>query len=851
VNKMHLVSCVGLAGIAVAIVAQPVRADVVKVTSVEIQPTASGTEIVLKTTSNESLQVFTSSFGKTFVANVVNTQLQISDRNNLRQINPVKGIAAVTVSETGANSLRVVVTGETELPKVRVRQSENGLVLSATTSTTAATQPPAAPAAPPASETQPQVTTPQSEVPPTEGEVQQLTTQRDEESEIVVTGERETGYRVPNSTTATKTDTPIRDVPGNIQVIPREVIEDQGAVRINDVLRNVSGVNFSTDAGGRSPTYNVRGFEAIQFKNGLREDRQFNTRTYPETANIEQIEVLKGPASVLFGQAQPGGIINFTTKRPLPEPFYQIDFTAGSYDFYRPTLDFSGPLNSDGTLAYRLNAAYEHAESFRDFVSTERYFIAPVVSWRISPNTSLTFEGEYLRDRRPIDRGLVAVGDEVADIPLSRFLGDPSYEQEMDEFRTYLYLDHRFSENLSLRTALRYTSSKEIYNSVEANELEADDRTLLLARYFGGQYYETYTLQNDLTWKFNTGAIAHTLLFGVELARQTGRYFEDATAAESPSIDIFDPDYESVFDFPFSLEPDPAYNGGKLSSDTIAFYLQDQIAFTDNLKLVLGGRFDSFDSEERYPGDPTLNVDTEASEFSPRVGIVYQPIQPISLYANYSRAFIPQTGRLTGGGAVEPEIGEQYEVGVKGEFLDGRLASTLAFYDITKSNVLTDDANNPDPDFSIQVGEQQSKGFEFDVSGEILPGWNVIASYAYTDAEISADNTYAVGNRLNNVPFNTASLWTKYTIQSGSLAGLGFGAGIFYVDSRAGDLDNSFTVPDFTRVDAAIYYERDNFKAALNFKNLFDVEYFEGVQSRTQAIPGAPFTVQGTVSWQF
>ncbi|MBE9018936.1 AMIN domain-containing protein [Chroococcidiopsidales cyanobacterium LEGE 13417] len=267
---MHLVSCVGLAGIAVAIVAQPVRADVVKVTSVEIQPTASGTEIVLKTTSNESLQVFTSSFGKTFVANVVNTQLQISDRNNLRQINPVKGIAAVTVSETGANSLRVVVTGETELPKVRVRQSENGLVLSATTSTTAATQPPAAPAAPPASETQPQVTTPQSEVPPTEGEVQQLTTQRDEESEIVVTGERETGYRVPNSTTATKTDTPIRDVPGNIQVIPREVIEDQGAVRINDVLRNVSGVNFSTDAGGRSPTYNVRGFEAIQFKNGLR-----------------------------------------------------------------------------------------------------------------------------------------------------------------------------------------------------------------------------------------------------------------------------------------------------------------------------------------------------------------------------------------------------------------------------------------------------------------------------------------------------------------------------------------------------------------------------------------------------
>jgi iron complex outermembrane recepter protein len=822
------------------------QSSITQVTAVQLQQTDKRLAIILETPDGRSLQVFPTSFSKTFVANIPNAQL--AQGKTFRQENPISGIASIAVTQQGTNSIRVTVTGTRDLPKVEVGRSNGRLNFSLTPLGVSTAQQPTPPEVPPAvkpeSATEPEATAPDADDVTPEGATQQppATAEGDEEQEIVVTGEQE-GYSVPDASTATKTDTPLRDIPANIRVIPQQVIEDQGVVRIEEAVRNVSGVNYSEDFGAQGVEFNARGFTVNQFKNGLEEG--FATRSIPETANIERIEVLKGPASVLFGQAQPGGLINLVTKRPLPDPFYKVEFTAGSYDFYRPTLDFSGPLNSDKTLAYRLNVAYENAESFRDRVETERFFIAPVLTWQIGSNTTLTLEGEYFHDKRPIDRGLIAVGDEPADIPLTRFLGDPRRRFEVEEHRAYLYLDHRFNQSLSLRNALRFTRTKKIYRSLESSGgLEFGEQLLPLFGSFGREFYETYTLQTDLIGKFNTGTVAHTVLLGLELVRQTGIYFDNQDAQDAAIVDIFNPSY----DFPPIDFQDQPGSDGNTRANTIGVYLQDQITLLDNLKLVLGGRFDSYDSEDRY-SDSSSNTSSEASEFSPRAGIVYQPSETVSLYANYSRAFVPQSGRITGGGAAKPERGTQYEVGVKADFLDNRLSSTLAAYEITKSNVLTEDPS--DPDFSIQVGEQRSRGIEFDVAGEIVPGWNVIASYAYTDAEITEDNTYAVGNRLDNVPFNTASLWTTYRIQKGSLEGLGFGAGIFYVDSRQGDLDNSFEVPSYTRVDAAIYYEKDNFKAALNFKNLLDVEYFVGVQNRRNVPPGAPFTVQGTVSWEF
>ncbi|HAG83295.1 MAG TPA: TonB-dependent siderophore receptor, partial [Cyanobacteria bacterium UBA12227] len=271
----------------------------------------------------------------------------------------------------------------------------------------------------------------------------------------------------------------------------------------------------------------------------------------------------------------------------------------------------------------------------------------------------------------------------------------------------------------------------------------------------------------------------------------------------------------------------------------------------ENLKLVLGGRLDIVNQKrDDFVDSTTSEQDNDA--FSPRVGIVYQPIEPISLYASFSRSFNPvETGTtLANGDIAEPERGTQYEVGIKADFLEGRLSSTLAFYELTRSNVLTPDRTNPFA--SIQTGEQRSRGIELDVAGEILPGWRVIASYAYTDAEITEDNQFEPGNRLINVPESSASLWTTYEIQQGSLKGLGFGLGFRFVGEREGDLENSFTLPNYFRTDAALYYKRNNLRVAVNLYNLFDIEYFEAAQfGRAGIFPGSPFTVLGTIGWEF
>jgi iron complex outermembrane receptor protein len=312
-------------------------------------------------------------------------------------------------------------------------------------------------------------------------------------------------------------------------------------------------------------------------------------------------------------------------------------------------------------------------------------------------------------------------------------------------------------------------------------------------------------------------------------------------SATASTLDIFDP----IYDQPLITDPIPDSNF-EFVNNSYGFYIQDQITFAENLKLLVGGRFDvtNWRNDDFISGDSLYQIE---QSFSPRIGIVYQPIPAISLYASYSQSFLPpQTEAFQE--ITQPERGTQYEVGIKADLSD-QLAATLAFYDLTRSNVSTSDPNNPLR--SIQVGEQQSRGIEFDLSGEILPGWNIIGGYALTDTEVVEDNTFEVGNQLANVPRHSASLWTTYEIQSGNLQGLGFGIGLFFVGDRQGDLANTFELPSYLRSDAAIFYERDRFRAALNFKNLFDIDYFDSASSRTNVYRGDPFIVQGTISWQF
>ncbi|UFP93845.1 TonB-dependent siderophore receptor [Gloeobacter morelensis] len=661
----------------------------------------------------------------------------------------------------------------------------------------------------------------------------------EELDEVTVTGTG--GYRRKNATSATKTDTPLLLTPQSIQVIPRQVIEDQGAIRINDALRNVSGVSAAPAI--INDNFLIRGFAANQFQNRILDDFGVSI-AFRETANLERIEVVKGPASVLFGQAQPSGIINLTTKKPLTRPYYSADLTVGSYSLFRPTLDISGPLNGDASLAYRLNAAYEYAGSFREGVLTGRTFVAPVVQWKIGPDTTLTFEGEHLRDSRPVDFGIIATSSGIPDIPIGRFLGNATALTFLNQNRFYAILEHRFDPAISLRTALRYTNTSERRPGITgiASQVQADNRTVTLSgsRCNGCRYFETYFLQNDLTWKFDTGSVKHTALLGFEFGR-IGQYtlFENAAGG---TLDLFEPVYPVTFSQPFETNFINVFRVGNFG-----VYLQDQIAFSESLNLVLSGRFDTYASDSFNLLNQT-RTPTYAEAFSPRIGLLYLLTPAVSLFANFSQSFTPVTGVSAAGTPFIPERGTGYEVGAKAELAGGRLFANLALYRITKSNVLT-----PDPAnllFSIQTGEQQSQGIEFDLTGEILPGWNLIASYAYTDARITRDNTFAVGNRLPNVPLHSGSLWSTYRLQDGPLQGLGFGLGAFAVGERTGNLANSYTVPGYIRTDAALYYSRENFRSTINFKNLFDVRYFGGAESRG-VHPGQPFTVQATVGLQY
>lgn len=834
--------------------------NVVEVTGVKINPIDNKLEIILETPRGEQLQVTQKEQGNTYIADIPSSQLRLpSGGNTFRQENPVAGITEVTVTNVDASSIRVTVIGEAGVPAVELFDSDEGLIFGLTSVASSAQTPqtPEVPQQTPQTSQTPEVQpTPQPE---TQTEPSEPSAETEEPIELVVTGEQD-GYKVPNASTATRTDTPIRDTPASIQVIPQEVLKDQQVLRLPEALRNVSGYSEGGGFGDTREQFNLRGFSVSSSSNSqIFQDgfRVFNLEGLVETANLERIEILKGPASILFGSLEPGGIVNLVTKRPLEQPYYAGELSIGSDEFIRPTLDVSGPLNTDRTALYRLNAAYESGRRWRGNFDTDisRFFIAPVVDLKLSDRTDLTLDLDYLNDERPFDRGLIEVNGGVADIPRDRLvLSTPKDFLRKENLSTGYRLSHRFNDDWTIRNAFRYSKTDYLDYRSEARNLD-ESTGELLGRYFFSRetYEESYGLQTDVVGKFTTGSVKHTLVFGVDLTRNTS----DGNVRRSengfiPSINIFDPVYPDITR-PNRLELNLTQDYTS-RTDRLGIFLQDQIAFTDNLKILIGGRFDSVDFRYDDPVSGTL-AELSKQAFSPRVGIVYQPIEPISLYANFTQSFNPSLFETAAdGSALEPSRATQYEVGIKGELFDGRLAATLAAYQITKTNIPTPDPAFPPGDEKyVAIGETRSRGIELDITGEILPGWKIIAAYGYTDAIITEDINITSGTRLDNVPRNAASLWTTYEFQQGSLEGLGFGFGIFYVDQKFGDdREDPYFIPSYIRTDAAIYYRRNNWRADINIKNLFDVTYFESGANVGNSIEvGAPLTVIGKLTVEF
>jgi iron complex outermembrane recepter protein len=789
--------------------------NLTRVTGIELNETNKGLEVILKTAAGgQRLVPLILPEGNKLVIDILDANLAFGIRNGVTKANPAPGIKAIALTKVDASSLRLTITGETQAPRAEVVPSRQNLVLSIN----------------------PQRTTAQ--------------TKPEQEIEIIATGAGTTdNYYVPDASSGTRTDTPIRDIPQSIQVIPQEILEDQQVNRLDEALSNVSGTTFGGALGNTGLNFNIRGFdETPVLLDGF---RQFGSVSLgsPEIANLDRVEVLKGPASILYGEVQPGGVINLVSKQPLKTPSYEAELSLGNREFVEPNIDFSAPLTEDGKLAYRLNALYRHNDGFIDFAQDfDRWFIAPVVSWQIGKNTDLTVQLEYTDEIAPLENGLVASGDGIVeDVPFERNISELDDFTDKQRLNLGYNLEHRWSKNWKLRNAFRYNNRN--IKDLSVLPFEFEENTGTLTRFSGLRQtnIKSYSLQTNVVGEFTTGAIAHTLLMGVDLNRTDE--VEDTKIGSNPLLlNIFDPVYEAITEADF--DEIPATFDLDTQTDRLGVYLQDQVAIADQLKLLAGLRYDTV---EKNVVDNASNSETTQNDDAviPRIGIVYQPIPALSLYGSYSQSFTPSAETTSNGDPLTAERGKGFEVGVKSELFAKKVLATLAYFNITKQNVANPDPI--DPLSSIATGEEQSQGIEFDLSGEILPGWKLITSYAYIDAEVAEDSVIPVGNRLYNTPEHSASLWTTYEIQQGNLQGLGFGGGFNFVGERQGDLDNSFTVDSYFLANAAIFYQQDDWRLALNFKNLFDLDYISATNnSRTNGNePGAPLTVIGSVAVKF
>lgn len=788
------------------------QTGVTEITNIEIQETANGLSLAMEADGELSISetVIEGNRAITKISNAV-----LASGEAFSASNPSEGIASVEVTPLDNNQLQIAIAGTNAPPTIDIRNTRSGITVSVT----------------------PEVA---------------------EEVELIVTPAAE-DYLIPNASTATRTDTPILDVPQSVQVLPEEVLEDQQVTDIDEALRNFSGLTVDSNE-GRGFKVTLRGFDGVPvLRDGFRlyspnDNGDAAGQSFPEIANIERIEVLKGPASVLYGQADPGGAVNVISKKPLTEPFAETALQVGNEGLVRPRIDLSGPLTEDDTLLYRLNAVYSSENGFRDFdENTERFFISPALTWNISDRTNLNLRLEYLDDQRPFDTGLVALGDEVADIPRDRVLGEPDDEISSEYLNVGYTFEHEFSENWQFRNAYRYIRDKDDITATLSFPFIGglNEQTGILNRVFAGQEVvnQTNALQTNVVGEFKTGDIDHKLLLGVDLARYEleSDSFTNFAPPLRTTLNIFDPVYGKV---PRPDRADDPSRSQTVNTDSLLIYLQDQIELTKELTFVGGFSYENVDQENILNDNSTTRNE---DAFNPRLGMVYQPVENLSLYANYAQSFLPNSETDTAGELLKPEQAEGFEVGVKTELLNQNLRATLAYFNLTKRNVPTPDLSAPQLRASVATGEQKSEGIELDVTGEIVPGWNIIASYSYINARITEDNQFDIGNSLAGIPEHSASLWTTYEIQSGDWRGLEFGLGFNWVGARQGDLNNSFELDPYFVVDAGVSYERENWQFALNLKNLFDTNYIVGTRSlRVRGIePGEPFTIIGSFNYQF
>lgn len=689
--------------------------------------------------------------------------------------------------------------------------------------------------------------------------------------------EAETSYKTSRSVSAMRSDTPLIDVPQTVNVVTVKQITDQAANSIGDAIRYVPGV-FSTQGEGNRETLVFRGNSTTGdfFIDGVRDDVQ----TYRDLYNIERLEIFKGPNAMIFGRGGVGGIVNRVTKVADGGRHLGARLEAGSYDFYRGQVDLGAPVND--ALSLRLTGVYENSGSYRNGGEYERWGFNPTATLRLGPDTSVTLGYEHFEDDRIADRGVSSYLGRPLRTPRGQFFGDPKNSPTgTNTDAGTLFVEHKFSDAVTIRNRTRYADYDKFYQNVFPGVVNTTDQTnpaglpagvyapgtiVQIAAYNNAQRRRNFFNQTDLNATFDTGGIHHTLLLGTEYGHQKTENirfegFFPTAAAPAGVQNIF-----ATVANPTIFRPDLIWRQTASSGDNrgtaevLAGYLQDQIELSPLFQVILGMRYERFVTNVTdrrtvgFPAGQRRDFRKIDNLWSPRAGLVFKPAENASIYASYSRTYLPRGGdQLTSlsltNEALDPEEYQNYEIGAKWDVVP-TFNVAAAIFQLDRSNVLAlSDPNNPASP-TIPIGRQRTKGVELSATGNITDQLSIVGAYTYTDAQFrdSQSGTVKAGNRPAGIPKHSASLWARFD----PIEQLGIAAGVIYQGPRFAATDNTVTLPSFTRVDAAVYYNiNEKLCAQLNVENLFQERYFLFANSNTNITPGSPRAFKVSLNARF
>ncbi|MDR7132205.1 iron complex outermembrane receptor protein [Algoriphagus sp. 4150] len=707
--------------------------------------------------------------------------------------------------------------------------------------------------------------------------------------EVEIVGRKEEGYKNTATFLGSKTQTNIKDLPQSVSYVTKELILDQGLMRVGETVKNFSGVSqftFYDDITIRG--FRINGGSNTQLVNGLRSTSGFWKQ--PLINYLERVEVLKGPSSALFGNASPGGVVNRVTKKPLDINRNSLSFSVGSFNNFRGLADFTGPANKSKTLLYRLNLGYEDTQNFRDLQFDKNIVVAPSFSFIASEKTRVNLDLVFNNSSSRLDRGQSTFEDNLYSTPISRSLNTANDFLKEQTYTITTSLNHQISKDISFNASYMKTGYNEDlveHRSSNSYAVDGDGNTIgtSVARQVFIRKRARYV--DNLSAYFNiqkkTGDLFHKLVVGYDYAQETlpaggsqltangyrnatntgfilrynpanrENYLLDANGNPVPNVPHFDLENpiasQTMQDMSKYFYAQNSYDPTRYQLN--GFYVQDQISF-GKLEAMIGLRYEVYTDFENYQKADEEKVNQNV--LLPRFGLVFKANEHMNFYGTYVEGYNPQTASTisnpNAGGPFDPLISSMVEFGIKSDWFNKRLELTTGVYQIDQRNTLY-----PVPgeiDLLEQIGKESAKGVELDVTGRILMNWSIMASYAYNVAEITeSPNEEDLNRQKPNAPKHQGNLWTKYEFDQGALTGLGVGFGANFVTERNLSLSATQTIPSYTLLNAALFYTTGNVRLQLNVNNLSDKTHWVGGYDYLRLFPGAPRNVLGTITFSF